>query len=236
MKVSLYRPFYETFTPRPDSEAPPEVYRRQPRERSLSWHITFSYPSPPMSSPPSPERKPIDHPTTTSSSFSYVSRPTVASISSTTGAAICLPPFFSGLPAPVGPRPLVSPSQSASAPPYVAQYQPRTSTSSNESQAPLIRTESASSASAILDVQQTAGPSASSASSRGGRRSKTHVANACNNCKRAHLSCDVERPCNRCVQTGKAVCQKIHCFKIMLQLLTCTGHMSRRTSQEARPP
>ncbi|KAK3073605.1 hypothetical protein LTR53_004660 [Teratosphaeriaceae sp. CCFEE 6253] len=38
---------------------------------------------------------------------------------------------------------------------------------------------------------------------RGGRRSKTHVASACVNCKRAHLSCDVQRPCARCVASGK---------------------------------
>ncbi|RMY51750.1 hypothetical protein D0864_14366, partial [Hortaea werneckii] len=36
-----------------------------------------------------------------------------------------------------------------------------------------------------------------------GRRSKTHVASACINCKRAHLSCDVNRPCARCVASGK---------------------------------
>ncbi|GIZ41160.1 hypothetical protein CKM354_000447500 [Cercospora kikuchii] len=38
---------------------------------------------------------------------------------------------------------------------------------------------------------------------RGGRKSKAHVASACINCKRAHLSCDVNRPCTRCVSTGK---------------------------------
>ncbi|EMC91776.1 hypothetical protein BAUCODRAFT_152155 [Baudoinia panamericana UAMH 10762] len=38
---------------------------------------------------------------------------------------------------------------------------------------------------------------------RSGRRSKTHVASACINCKRAHLSCDVQRPCARCVASGK---------------------------------
>ena len=37
------------------------------------------------------------------------------------------------------------------------------------------------------------------------RRTKAHVASACMNCKRAHLSCDVQRPCTRCVATGKQV-------------------------------
>ncbi|KAH8727537.1 hypothetical protein GQ44DRAFT_611463 [Phaeosphaeriaceae sp. PMI808] len=35
------------------------------------------------------------------------------------------------------------------------------------------------------------------------RRTKAHVASACVNCKKAHLSCDVQRPCGRCVASGK---------------------------------
>ncbi|OCL07051.1 hypothetical protein AOQ84DRAFT_65998 [Glonium stellatum] len=35
------------------------------------------------------------------------------------------------------------------------------------------------------------------------RRTKAHVASACVNCKKAHLSCDVQRPCGRCVTSGK---------------------------------
>ncbi len=37
------------------------------------------------------------------------------------------------------------------------------------------------------------------------RRNKAHVASACVNCKRAHLSCDVQRPCARCIAGGKQV-------------------------------
>jgi hypothetical protein len=37
------------------------------------------------------------------------------------------------------------------------------------------------------------------------RRTKAHVASACVNCKKAHLSCDVQRPCGRCVSSGKQV-------------------------------
>lgn len=37
------------------------------------------------------------------------------------------------------------------------------------------------------------------------RRTKSHVASACINCKKAHLSCDVQRPCQRCVSSGKQV-------------------------------
>lgn len=37
------------------------------------------------------------------------------------------------------------------------------------------------------------------------RRGKGHVAKACLNCKKAHLSCDNSRPCGRCVNGNKAV-------------------------------
>jgi Fungal Zn(2)-Cys(6) binuclear cluster domain len=37
------------------------------------------------------------------------------------------------------------------------------------------------------------------------RRGKAHVAKACQNCKKAHLSCDDQRPCGRCVATRKEV-------------------------------
>ena len=36
------------------------------------------------------------------------------------------------------------------------------------------------------------------------RRVKAHVASACVNCKKAHLACDSQRPCPRCVSIGKA--------------------------------
>ena len=45
---------------------------------------------------------------------------------------------------------------------------------------------------------------------RPARRAKAHVASACVNCKRAHLSCDVQRPCSRCVAGGKEVRIRIH--------------------------
>ncbi|KAK9457748.1 hypothetical protein V1511DRAFT_530921 [Dipodascopsis uninucleata] len=35
------------------------------------------------------------------------------------------------------------------------------------------------------------------------RRQKTHVIAACSNCKRAHLACDISRPCQRCISLGK---------------------------------
>ncbi|KAF7727198.1 hypothetical protein EC973_007896 [Apophysomyces ossiformis] len=39
---------------------------------------------------------------------------------------------------------------------------------------------------------------------------KSHVPSACINCKKAHLACDVSRPCKRCVSMGKTdTCQDI---------------------------
>ncbi|KAI7879753.1 hypothetical protein K492DRAFT_208017 [Lichtheimia hyalospora FSU 10163] len=35
------------------------------------------------------------------------------------------------------------------------------------------------------------------------RATKSHVPAACVHCQRAHLACDVERPCKRCVQAGR---------------------------------
>jgi hypothetical protein len=58
--------------------------------------------------------------------------------------------------------------------------------------------------------QRTSQPPSSSSlhlsTSSRGRKAKAHVASACINCKRAHLSCDVSRPCTRCVSSGKQVC------------------------------
>lgn len=35
------------------------------------------------------------------------------------------------------------------------------------------------------------------------RGTKPHVPSACTNCKKAHLACDLSRPCHRCQATGK---------------------------------
>jgi hypothetical protein len=47
--------------------------------------------------------------------------------------------------------------------------------------------------------------SAASRFPKSSRRAKAHVARACQNCKKAHLSCDDARPCARCVASGKQV-------------------------------
>ena len=173
---------------------------------SPPWQVVPSYPSPPMSSPPSPQRKvsDIQPPPVTTYAEIALSAPVTSTTSSSTSSIFSIPAVPSILP---------TTSQQTSSQAFAftttatPSEEPRTySSSSNESV--LYRRGSVSSASNVPESLPTAGPSAGPASpdqGRGGRKTKTHVANACNNCKRAHLSCDVERPCGRCVATGKTV-------------------------------
>ena len=173
---------------------------------SPPWQVVPSYPSPPMSSPPSPQRKvsDIQPPPVTTYAELALSAPVTSSTSSSINSAFSIPAVPSILPSASQQTPSRASAFTTTA---AASQVPRTySSSSNESV--LYRRGSASSASNVPDPLPTAGPSVGPASpdqGRAGRRTKTHVANACNNCKRAHLSCDVERPCGRCVATGKTV-------------------------------
>ncbi|KEQ72449.1 hypothetical protein M436DRAFT_48601 [Aureobasidium namibiae CBS 147.97] len=174
---------------------------------SPPWQLIPSYPSPPMSSPPSPQRKVSDIQPPTATTYSELTHSGTATSSETsiTGTDFTLPPVSAGVLASTLPS---IPQSFAPTTTAASSEVPRTkSPSSSESLALLHRTESASSASNVPDPLATAGPSIARSFSnigRSGKRAKAHVANACNNCKRAHLSCDVERPCGRCVATGKA--------------------------------
>lgn len=68
------------------------------------------------------------------------------------------------------------------------------------------------------------------------RRTKAHVQSACYNCKKAHLSCDVARPCNRCTTSGKCVSFFFllirHNDKVTRTDLS-TEYLLRRGTQEA---
>lgn len=50
-----------------------------------------------------------------------------------------------------------------------------------------------------------AGQGSSGQSTRVRRKPKTQVSSACWKCKKDHLSCDVKRPCHRCVSSGQEV-------------------------------
>ena len=146
-----------------------------------------SYPSPPMSNPPSPPRFPQDRPASTPH------EPRVAAGATTTTTTAF-------------PMPVAAPSSAAYGTPL---HTPRTpgpfmQTQTTTATIQISQSFPAYSTSQTLPpfgTQSEAGPS----SLKGGRKSKAHVASACINCKRAHLSCDVNRPCARCVSSGKQV-------------------------------
>ncbi|CAA9958512.1 Zn clus domain containing protein [Pyrenophora teres f. maculata] len=67
------------------------------------------------------------------------------------------------------------------------------------------------------------------------RRTKAHVASACVNCKKAHLSCDVQRPCGRCVASGKQdTCKDVQHKKRGRPRLRDDREFTR--TDEGRPP
>ncbi|EME78294.1 uncharacterized protein MYCFIDRAFT_178452 [Pseudocercospora fijiensis CIRAD86] len=164
-----------------------------------------SYPSPPMSNPPSPPRLPQDH----SATLASVSQPSTSSsitATSTLMPAVAIatsslgPPFYE----PAAQAPGNARSPPSFPPPTSAAAVATSSQSQPTSAAPTAWQPSAENE-----------PSTRPTSSRGGRKSKAHVASACINCKRAHLSCDVNRPCARCVASGKQVWMSFDtCFDV----------------------
>lgn len=157
----------------------------------------LGYPSPPMSSPPSPSRPPPELYLTTTHE-QYVPNVSTA----TTG-----PIIFSGPPStypslqPTSTQPYYG--QQAFAPSYPIQATAPQSISAGPAHAQFFQSPAPGTL-VSAPTPAIAGPS----SGRGGRKSKAHVASACINCKRAHLSCDVQRPCARCVASGKQVRSK----------------------------
>lgn len=157
----------------------------------------FSYPSPPMSSPPSPTRQPAER----SQSAGFASGPltTTGAVSTTSfvpGPAVAPPSTLFAVP-PTRSEPTIY-GPPPTAPPTSPPVGPSPATFRTP-QAGLSICTAPYTASVA-----TAGPSGVSPSTiRAGRKSKAHVASACVNCKRAHLSCDVNRPCARCIASGK---------------------------------
>lgn len=156
--------------------------------RDRAWRAVSGYPSPPMSSPPSPKRRqsdltlPSTQPSTRSQQLvtSEATRPTASSVSYPSEETPTLLATYEGS------RPRFLPNQ----PP--ATFVP------GHGQAPAVPTHSSTS---YVPLTSSSGR----AVSQEGRKAKTHVASACVNCKRAHLSCDVQRPCARCITSGKQV-------------------------------
>jgi hypothetical protein len=169
---------------------------RAPKRKfdSLLRHTTQEgpgYPSPPMSTPPTPARAPLELSLTTTEAR------TSTAASST--ANLALP----GLPTTIPSIPFAAPPPLATGP-YFPPFQGQGSASSL---API-----AAPGVFQLGGNVTSPPTVTATSSvaeqgltRSGRKSRGHVASACVNCKKAHLSCDVQRPCSRCVASGKQV-------------------------------
>lgn len=174
-----------------------------------------SYPSPPMSNPPSPS----------------------VSARSTTEVEIANPPFrtlttVASPKASTAPYTLPAISSSLTSDPSQSPIQPWHNYTSSAADQPLSSPAPRGTASAAdlatMEILSSAPRIAESRSaqallsqnslersnisreqnvsrSRQTRRTKAHVASACVNCKKAHLSCDIQRPCTRCVATGKQV-------------------------------
>jgi hypothetical protein len=162
------------------------------RKSAHLWDITqgaiSGYPSPPMSSPPSPTRRPSDLtlPSTRGEQFS---------------STLTNPPLTSSTPA-HSLQQTTSPSASfALVKPDVPAYHPPASFATGLGSAGF-----GSGVSPYVSTQYAPPPVAHHRTpSHDARKAKTHVASACVNCKRAHLSCDVQRPCARCTASGKQV-------------------------------
>lgn len=161
---------------------PPELIGQE-----LCWQLGLSYPSPPMSGASSPSKQSQQQFPDFASQDTQVISPSRRHTPSGQTVALTSP----------------------SAPCQTSLARPSSSAQLSRPESPPRNIENvAGSSTQQTDASNPPGPSTTLTASnlgRGERRSKAHVANACSNCKRAHLSCDVQRPCTRCVATGKAV-------------------------------
>jgi len=182
----------------PSSALHDSVQSRLRRKSAIGWNFipafASAYPSPPMSNPPSPTRHLPDPPFSSSTSVQQFQPPTTTTATTTSGL-VPIQGRLTAYPTTFGASPFTHQTvqpHSRAPPPFT--YTPTGATTG-------YGTESA------VGTQHSA-PNVGESDSpglRGGRKSKAHVASACVNCKRAHLSCDVQRPCARCVAAGKQV-------------------------------
>ncbi|KAI9709563.1 MAG: hypothetical protein M1820_003323 [Bogoriella megaspora] len=166
------------------------------------------YPSPPMSSSPSPPvpaqsiAEAITEIETTELHQGNAARDLQTHRSITTSVQSPHSRTVQSTPSPVTPYPGAAqrPSREASFNPDAlraveSNVHGQLSDSTVAALAPAMFADGQTDASAVDD--------ALAARNKSSRRPKVHVASACVNCKKAHLSCDVQRPCARCVSTGK---------------------------------
>ncbi|KAH6067606.1 hypothetical protein HBI67_083080 [Parastagonospora nodorum] len=245
--------------PRPTSFLPTPLGQHSEPEDSLAKLRTKfspgrpeqqSYPSPPMSEPHSPSRRSAQ--TSDPSRYSYHGP---ASAAQRTEANLPLPPPSSTLFDPRSGLPAQGVSQQRQV--YPNELQPRGQSlhyahgrgvqhsQYGNAHVP----QSYGSSYSYSGVQSYggghhAGPMAQQATiipppplraTKPARRTKAHVASACVNCKKAHLSCDVQRPCGRCVASGKQdTCKDVQHKKRGRPRLRDDRDFSR--PEEGRPP
>lgn len=253
--------------PRPNSH-PPTPFGRitEPEAGLVKLFSKFSpsrseqqgYPSPPMSEPHSPSLRSARLVETERRQY-----PVPVSLSHRVEPGLPLPPPSSALFDPRQPLPSQS---NAQRPPYPgAQHSPHQAHHYQPGRATEYASYAAPPApqtygygypppvgtSSYVSGAQHAGPQAQPAAmiapptarpTKPARRTKAHVASACVNCKKAHLSCDVQRPCGRCVSSGKQVSparvgvgqEKLRAGDRSELTLNRIGHMQGRATQEAR--
>ena len=158
---------------------------------SLLRHITQEgpgYPSPPMSTPPTPFRAPLELSLTTTEAGTSTATPSTTTLS-LPGLPTTTPGIHFAAPPPPAPGPHF---------PFQGQY-------SGPSIAPTAAPGVYQLGGTVTSTPIVTSGVADQGLTRSGRKSRGHVASACVNCKKAHLSCDVQRPCSRCVASGKQV-------------------------------
>lgn len=185
---------------RKDQHRPSQAQWKRKVSSACTLSALLSYPSPPMSSPPSPPNPASNIPRATSH------RPA----SQFTSSADSSTPFSteaSHSTAAVSAQPSSHGQTASDAPPshyFNPPFAPQTLVTS-----PLPSFEFASQpapATGVAQLRLPPLPAETTSAGRSGRKLKAHVASACVNCKRAHLSCDIQRPCTRCISSGKQVC------------------------------
>lgn len=218
--------------------------RRRPVELDLTkaqqsgrQHALHNYPSPPMSSPPSPPRtffatsgvqdsrqQPAYDPRGAPPPAPSHSRPEVPSISREANTAP-----IATLPLPTSTT--FQPSFYSGSPRLPTSVQPTLAERNYFPQRAAVPLTNQPAAVQISEIGRVAGPLRSG---RSNRRGKTHVQKACVNCKKAHLSCDAQRPCARCVSSGRQVsAPESHCMKLEPRL-TLNTHRTPATMSNTR--
>lgn len=195
-----------------------------------------AYPSPPMSNSPISSRRSSQLPSTSSYNGSGTSAPATTGISAAgsiprTQATLPptsepLAPYPGQVQAPLPqPRQELQPRPPAIGPPSTGSFPEPFAPGPGVSMAPMLGEPFR----AQLPSVAYAGPVSAPTPSvpripRTSRRAKAHVAKACQNCKKAHLSCDEARPCSRCVASGKQVSEKGSYFSLpFAETLTSTS-------------